>query len=160
MRKPLRASAIIAAAVLYVVDAFVLSLPFFALVLFAVVLLYFLPATLWALRSDRHVARSRAAKAGIYLFAAVSIVVTIGMQNSMADRRAVKLGDACLAYRAVPSLPKRPESARARIYLVRSSCQIWTPRGRPLQLFLYGRRSGAGSSRSGSGLSIWNREDS
>ena len=90
----------IIAAVLYVVDAFVLSLPFFALVLFAVVLFYFLPATLWALRSDRHVARLRAAKAGVYLLAAMSIVATIGLQNRMADRRAVRLGDACLAYRA------------------------------------------------------------
>lgn len=98
-KKNLRVPTIIAAA-LYVVDAFVLALPFFALVLFAVVLLYFLPTMLWALRSDRHVARLRAAKAGIYLLAAISIVVTIGLQNSMADRRAVKLGDACLAYRA------------------------------------------------------------
>jgi hypothetical protein len=98
-KKALRASAIIAA-VLYAVDAFVLSLPCFALVLFAVVLFYFLPATLWALRSDRRVARLRATKAGIYLLATVSTFVTIGLQNSMADRRAVKVGDACLAYRA------------------------------------------------------------
>lgn len=97
--KRLRASIIIAA-VLYVVDAFFLSLPFFALVLLAVVLLYFLPATLWALPSNRRVAMLRGAKAGIYLLAAVSIFVTLGLQNSMADRRAVKLGDACLAYRA------------------------------------------------------------
>jgi hypothetical protein len=99
VKKDLRASTIIAA-VLYVLDAFVLSLPFFALVLFAVVLFYFLPATLRALRSDRRVARLRATKACIYLLAAVSTLVTIGLQNSMADRRAVKVGDACLAYRA------------------------------------------------------------
>ena len=99
VRKKLRA-AIIIAAVLYVADSFVLSLPFFALVLFVVVLLYFLPATLWALRSNRHLARLRGTKAGVYLLAAVSAFVTIGLQNSMADRRAVKLGDACLAYRA------------------------------------------------------------
>lgn len=97
--KPLRASAIIAA-VLYVIDAFVLSQGFLALVLAALVLLYFLPATLWALLTNRRVARWRAAKAGIYLLAAVSIVFTIGSQNRMADRRIVKLGDACLAYRA------------------------------------------------------------
>jgi hypothetical protein len=109
-KKPLRASAIIAA-VLYIGDAFVLSQGFFALVLFAVVLLYFLPAALWALRADRHVARLRAAKAGIYLLAAVSIVATIGLQNSMADRRAVKLGDACLAYRA--KYHRYPENLKA-----------------------------------------------
>jgi hypothetical protein len=98
-KKKLRASVIIAA-VLYVVDAFVLSLPFFAFLLFVVVLLYFLPATLWALRSNRPIARLRATKAGICLLAAISIFVTLGLQNSMADRRAVKLGEACLAYRA------------------------------------------------------------
>ena len=98
-KKTLRTSTIIAA-VLFVVDAFVLALPFFALLLLAVVLLYFLPATLWALHADRRVARLRAAKAGIYLLAAVSIVATLGLQNRMADHRAVKLGDACLAYRA------------------------------------------------------------
>lgn len=99
MSKTFTASIVIAA-VLYVADAFVLSLPFFALVLFAVVLLYFLPATLWALRSDSQTAIVRAAKAGIYLLAVVSIIVTLRLQNSMADRGAVKLGDACLAYRA------------------------------------------------------------
>ena len=102
-KNKLRASTLIAvviAAVLYVVDAFVLALPFFALVLFAVVVLSFLPATLWALRSKRRIASLRATKAGIYLLAAISIYVTLGLQNSMADRRAVRLGDACLAYRA------------------------------------------------------------
>src|SRR5690242_5408862 len=98
-KKTLRASVIIAV-VLYVGDAFVLAQGFVALVLFAVVLLYFLPAILWAVRTDRRVAKLRAAKAGIYLLAVVSILVTIKLQNSMADRRAVKLGDACLAYRA------------------------------------------------------------
>ena len=101
-KKKLRASTIITAviaAVLYVVDAFVLSLPFFALVLFAVVVLYFLPATLWAL-PNRRIARARATNAGICLLVAISIFVTLRLQNSMADRRAVKLGDACLAYRA------------------------------------------------------------
>ena len=93
-------SSITIAAVLYVLDAFVLSLPFFALVLFVVVLFYFLPATLWAFHSDRPLARWRGAKAGVCLLAAISILVTLGLQNSMADRRAVKLGDACLAYRA------------------------------------------------------------
>ena len=99
VKKKLRASIVIAA-ILYVADAFVLSLPFFALALFAVVLLYFLPAALWASGSNPRAARLRGAKAGIYLLAGVSTFVTLGLQNSMADRRAVKLGDACLAYRA------------------------------------------------------------
>ena len=93
-------SAAVIAGVLYVMDAFVLLSEVFDYVLFGVALLYFLPTALWALRTDRRVAKLRAAKAGIYLFAAVSIVATIVSQNHMADRRAVKLGDACLAYRA------------------------------------------------------------
>jgi hypothetical protein len=64
-----------------------LSQGFLALVLF-VVLVYFLPATLWAVHTNRRVARLRALKMGIYLFAAVSILVTNGLQNRMADRRA------------------------------------------------------------------------
>lgn len=95
----LRAFAILAA-VLYAVDAFALSLPFFALGLFGLAVLYFLPATLWALWSDGSLARLRAAKAAICLLTAILIFVTLGLQNRMADRRAVKLGDACLAYRA------------------------------------------------------------
>src|SRR3974377_97675 len=91
---------LIVSGVLYGVDALILSLPFFALLLFVVVPVYFLPATLWALRSDRRIAKVRATKAAIYLLAAISIFVTLRLQNSMADRRAVKLGDACLAYRA------------------------------------------------------------
>jgi len=101
-KQKLRASTIIAAVtgtVLYVVDAFVLALPFFASVLLAVVVLYFLPATLWALWSDRRVAKVRATYASIYLLVAISIFVTLGLQNRMADHRAVKLGDACLSYR-------------------------------------------------------------
>ena len=118
--RALRAPTIIAG-VLYIVDAFVLSLPFFALVLFAAVL-YFVPAALWALRSDHRVARLRAAKAGIYLLAAASIVVTIGSQNSMADRRAVKLGDACLAYRA--KYHHYPENLKALVPEFTSSVPV------------------------------------
>jgi hypothetical protein len=102
-KKTLRAAVVIAsviAAASYVVDALVLFREFFDFVLFGVVLLYFLPAALWALRTDRRVAGLRAAKAGIYCIAAVSIGVTVESQNRIADRKAVKLGDACLAYRA------------------------------------------------------------
>ncbi len=97
--KSLRATIIIAA-FLYVLHAFVLNQGFVAVVLFAVVLFYFVPATLWALREDRHLAGRRFAKLGICLLAAISIVVTNGLQNRMADRRAIMVGDACEAYRA------------------------------------------------------------
>jgi hypothetical protein len=96
-----RASMVVAAVsaiVFYVADAFSFFLPPWALLLLAMVL-YFLPAALWALRTDHRVARFRAVKATIYCVAAVSTVLTIDLQNRMADRRAVKLGDACLAYR-------------------------------------------------------------
>ena len=119
-KKSLRASLVISAGiavVLYVVDAFVCYAEFFGMA----VLLYFLVATLWALLADRRVAVMitadarwtnlelpkrvprlglRAAEVGIYLLAVVSSSVTNDLQSNMADRRTVKLGDACLAYRA------------------------------------------------------------
>ncbi len=91
---------IIIAAVLYVLDAFVLNQGLVALVLFAVVLFYFVPATLWAVREDRRLAGRRLAKLGIFLLAAISILVTNGLQNRIADRKAIMVGDACEAYRA------------------------------------------------------------
>jgi hypothetical protein len=103
-RKSFRTSLVIAAisaASFYVWDCFdFMFLPLSALLLLAVVVLCFLPATLMALGTDRRVATLRAAMGVIYLFAAIASFVTIGAQNRMADRRAVKLGDACLAYRA------------------------------------------------------------
>jgi hypothetical protein len=119
-KKSLRASLVISAViavVLYVGDAFVFYEELFGWV----VLLYSLIATLWALLADRRVAVMitadarwtnsellkrvprlglRAAEMSIYLLAVVSISVTNDLQNKMADRRTVKLGDACLAYRA------------------------------------------------------------
>ena len=97
--KPLRASITIAAT-LYILDAFDLHQGFFALILFAVVLFYFVPATLWDVRKDRRLASQRFSKIGIYLLAAIASVVTKGLQNRMADRKAIIVGDACLAYRA------------------------------------------------------------
>jgi hypothetical protein len=103
-RRSFRTSLVIvavSAASFYVWDAFgFMFIPLSAMLLFAVAVVCFLPATLMALRTDRRVAMCRAAMTGIYLFAAVASVVTIGLQNHMADHRAVKLGDACLAYRA------------------------------------------------------------
>ena len=91
---------IIIAAVCYVLDAFVLNQGLVALVLFAVVLFYFVPARLWVVREDRHLAGRRLAKLGICLLAGISIVVTNDLQNRMADRKAIMVGYACEAYRA------------------------------------------------------------
>ena len=103
LRASLKSAAVIDT-VLYVVDAVYLSVvmdhSLIAQFLFGVVLLYFFPASIWALRRDRRVAKLRAAKAAVYLFAAVVVVVTSGLQKRMTNRRAVKLGDACMAYRA------------------------------------------------------------
>lgn len=95
----LRGTIIIATGV-YFCDAFVLNQGALALVLFVVVLFYFAPATMWALRTDRRLASLRFYKAAIYVMAATAILFTNALQNRMADAKAVKLGNACLAYRA------------------------------------------------------------
>ena len=95
-RKTLVLSSVIAV-VLYVTDSFVFHIQFFG----EVVLLYFVVATIWALlNEDRRAAGLRATNLSIYFLAVVSIYVTNDLQDKMGDRRTVKLGDACLAYRA------------------------------------------------------------
>ena len=93
-------STIIIATCFYFCDAFVLNQGFLAFVLFVVVLFYFAPASMWAVRTDRRLASLRFYKAAIYVLAAIAILSTNVLQNRMADAKAVKLGDACLAYRA------------------------------------------------------------
>jgi hypothetical protein len=97
--KPLR-NTIALAAGLFAVDAFVLNQGAVALLVILVVLLVLLPRALWALRKDRGLYLQRLTKAGIYLLACVAVFVANAVQNRMADRRAIELGNACLAYHA------------------------------------------------------------
>jgi hypothetical protein len=88
------------AAGLFLIDAFFLNQGAVALVLILLVFLVFLPRALWAARKDRPLYRQRVVKASLYLLTAVLIFVSLAVQNRMADRRAVAIGKACLAYRS------------------------------------------------------------
>lgn len=97
--KPFKKSILLAAG-LFVLDAFIMNQGVVSLFVVLLVLVVFLPRALWALRNNRGLFRERMVKAGIYLLAAVAVFGANTMQNRMADRRAIRLGNACLAYRA------------------------------------------------------------
>src|ERR1700682_489143 len=83
---------------LFILDAFIMNQGVVALCLILVTVFVFLPRALWVRRGDRHLYEQRLAKAGIYLLAAVAVFGSNALQNRMADRRAIKIGNACLAY--------------------------------------------------------------
>jgi len=88
------------AAGLFILDAFGLNQGFLALCLILVSVLVFLPRALWALRENRRLGEQRLVKTGIYLLTAVAIIACNSLQNRMADRQAIKIGNACLAFHA------------------------------------------------------------
>ena len=88
------------AAGLFILDAFGLNQGFLALCLMLVSVLVLLPRALWALRENRRPAEQRLVKTGIYLLTAVAIIACNSLQNRMADRQAIKIGNACLAFHA------------------------------------------------------------
>lgn len=93
------------AASLFVLDAFILNQGVVnqgvvALCLILVTMFVFLPRAFWARRADRRLYEQRLAKAGIYLLTAVAAFGCKVLQNRMADRRAIKIGSACLAFHA------------------------------------------------------------
>ena len=87
------------AVALFILDAFMLNQGVVALCLILVTVLVFLPRVLWVRRGDRHLYERRLAKAGIYLMAAIAVFGCNALQNRMADRRAIQIGNACLAFR-------------------------------------------------------------
>src|ERR1700675_143135 len=94
-RRALTKTACVAVA-LFILDAFVLNQGIVALCLIFVTVFVFLPRAVWVPRGDRHLYGRRLAKVGIYVVAAVAIFGSNALQNRMADRRAIKIGNACL----------------------------------------------------------------
>ena len=91
---------ILIAAGIFVFDAFVLNQGAVAVFVILLTLFVFLPRALWALRTSRALYLERPTRAGIYLLAAAAVFAANVLQNRMADRRAIELGNACLAYHA------------------------------------------------------------
>ena len=89
---------IVMATSLFLVDAFVLNQGFLAAIVIFIVLIVLLPRALWTYRTDRGIGRRRLTTAGIYLLAGFAVLSANAIQNRIADRRAVFLGDACLAF--------------------------------------------------------------
>jgi hypothetical protein len=86
------------AAGLFILDAFILNQGVVALCLILVTMFVFLPGALWVRRGDRRLYEQRLAKAGIYLLTALAVFGCDALQNRIADRRAIKIGNACLAF--------------------------------------------------------------
>jgi hypothetical protein len=97
--KPFRMTTLFATG-LFVFDAFVLNQGFVALLVILLVIFFFIPRALWALRKDRRLYLERLTQAGIYLLACFAVFAVNILQNRLADHRAVELGKACLAYHA------------------------------------------------------------
>lgn len=95
--EPLRIT-IILAAILFVFDAFVLNQGFVSLIVILITLVVLLPRALWVYRKSRQLYLTRLTKAGIYLLAALFVFAANALQNRIADRRAIALGNACLAF--------------------------------------------------------------
>ena len=97
---PLRKSLKIAIA-LFVVDAFFLNQGIFSAVFLAVLLLGVLPVALYsALRKRWPEFRLRMATIGIYAVACLAVFAANYLNNAMAQRRAIQLGQACRQFQA------------------------------------------------------------
>ena len=89
------------AIVLFVVDAFFLNQGIFSAVFLAVLLLGVLPVALYsALRKRWPEFRLRMATIGIYAVACLAVFAANYLNNSMAQRRAIQLGQACRQFQA------------------------------------------------------------
>ena len=96
--KPLKKT-VITASCLFILDAFVMNQGAIALILILLFFFVFLPRALWV-RKDKPLANTRAARALIYLLAAIAVFAINALQNQLADHRAIALGKACMAYHA------------------------------------------------------------
>jgi hypothetical protein len=85
---------------LFFTDAFVLNQGIVALILILLTMFVFLPRALWVRRADWTLFQLRLARAGIYLLTAIAVFGCNALQNRMADRRAIKIGNASLAFHA------------------------------------------------------------
>jgi hypothetical protein len=88
------------AASLFVLDAFLLNQGFVAVILILVTLFVFFPIALALRRRDRRKYEQRLVKIAIYVLTGVAVLTCNTLQNRVADRRAIAIGNACLAYRA------------------------------------------------------------
>jgi hypothetical protein len=88
------------AASIFILDAVILNQGFVAVVLILLALFVFFPFALLLRRRDRRKYEQRLVKIAIYVLTGVAVLGSNTLQNRIADRRAIAIGNACLAYRA------------------------------------------------------------
>ena len=88
------------AASIFALDAMILNQGFVALILVLLALFVFFPFALLRRRRDRRKYEQRLVKIAIYVLAGVAALGSNTLQSRIADRRAIAIGNACLAYRA------------------------------------------------------------
>jgi hypothetical protein len=94
-------AAMVVSACLYILDAWIWSLPVASTLLFVLSLPCFAVAAIVCLfRKYRRPALNVMGCVGIFLLGFAALVGTLHLRKTLLERRAVKIGDACLAYRA------------------------------------------------------------
>lgn len=88
------------AASLFVLDAFILNQGFLAVILILLALFALFPIALFLRRRDKRKYEQRLMKIAIYVVTGVAVLACNTLQNRIADRRAIMIGNACLAYHA------------------------------------------------------------
>ena len=88
------------AACIFVLDAVILNQGFVAVILILLALFVFFPFAVLLRRRDRHKYQQRLVKIAICVLTGVAVLSSNTLQNRLADRRAIAIGKACLAYRA------------------------------------------------------------
>ena len=91
---------VVLASGLFLADSFVLNQGFISVLVALVALLVLVPRALLSSRTEGSLRRKRLVNAGIYLLAVLFVFSANAIQNCIADRRAVMLGKACIAFRA------------------------------------------------------------
>jgi hypothetical protein len=88
------------AASIFVLDAVILNQGFVAVILILLALFVFFPFAVLQRKRDRRKYEQRLVKIAIYVLTGVAVIGSNALQNRIADRRAIAIGNACLAYRA------------------------------------------------------------
>ena len=88
------------AASIFVLDAVILNQGFVAVLLILFALFVFFPIAFLLRRRDRTKYERRLVKIAIYVVTGIAVLGFNTLQNRIADRRAIAIGNACMAYRA------------------------------------------------------------
>src|SRR5215469_6284868 len=100
MNKKPYVKALCVAAGIFILDAVILNQGFIAVILILLALFVFFPIAVLLRRRDKRKYEQRLVKIAIYVLTGVAVLARNALQNRVADRRAIMIGNACLAYHA------------------------------------------------------------